>query len=76
MTYACPVWEFATDTYVLQLQRLQNRVLCTIGNLQRCTPVRDLHTAFNLPRIYDYIKNCPGNKQKWYKIIRINMFLV
>jgi hypothetical protein len=32
MTYACPAWEFAADTYLLKLQCLQNRVLHTIGN--------------------------------------------
>jgi hypothetical protein len=54
-TYACPAWELAADTYLLKLQRLQNKVLCTIGNFPRCTPVRDMHTAFNLPYVYDYI---------------------
>jgi hypothetical protein len=33
----------------LKLQRLQNKVLCTNGNFPRCTLVRDLHAAFNLP---------------------------
>jgi hypothetical protein len=55
MTYACPAWELAADTYLLKLQRLQNKVLRTIRNFPRCTPVRDLHTAFNLLRVYDYI---------------------
>jgi ribosome-interacting GTPase 1 len=37
---------------------LQNKVLCTTENFPRCTPVRELHTAFNLlyTRIYDYNK--------------------
>jgi hypothetical protein len=55
MTYACPAWEFAADNHLLKLQRLQNKVLRTIGNFPRCTPVRDKHTAFNLPYVYDYI---------------------
>jgi hypothetical protein len=55
MTYACTAWELAADTYLLKLQRLQNKVLRTIGNIPRCAPVRDLHTAFNLPYVYDYI---------------------
>jgi hypothetical protein len=38
----------------LKLQRLQNKVLRTIGNFPRCTPVLDLHKAFNLPYVYDY----------------------
>jgi hypothetical protein len=55
MTYACPAWEFAADTYLLELQRLQNKFLSTTENFSRFTPVRDLHTAFNLPYSYDYI---------------------
>jgi hypothetical protein len=55
MTYACPAWELAAATYLLKLQRLQSKVLRTTGNFARCTPVRDLHTAFNLPYVYDYI---------------------
>jgi hypothetical protein len=55
MIYACSAWELAADTYLLKLQHLQNKVLRTIGNFSRCTPVRDLHTAFNIPYVYDYI---------------------
>jgi hypothetical protein len=57
MTYACPAWEFAAETYVLKLQRLQNKVFRTIGNLPRCTLVRDMHVAFQIPYVYDYITN-------------------
>jgi hypothetical protein len=55
MTYASPTSEFATDTHLLKLQRLQNKVLRTIVNFPRCTPVREMHKAFNIPYIYDYI---------------------
>jgi hypothetical protein len=55
MTYACPAWKLAADTYLLKLQRMQNKVLRTIRNFPRCTPVGDLHTAFNLWYIYDHI---------------------
>jgi hypothetical protein len=55
VTYACPVWELAADTCLLQLQHLQNNVLRIIGNFSSCTPIRDLHTAFKLLNIYDYI---------------------
>jgi hypothetical protein len=55
MTYACPAWELTADTYLLKLQLLQNNVLRTTGNIPRRTPVRNLHTAFNLPYLYDYI---------------------
>jgi methionine synthase II (cobalamin-independent) len=39
----------------LKLQRLQNKVLRTIGNFPRRTPVREMYKAFNIPYIYDYI---------------------
>jgi hypothetical protein len=49
MTYASPGLEFAADTYLMKLQRLQNKVLRTIANYPRRTPVRDLHLAFHIP---------------------------
>jgi hypothetical protein len=55
MIYACPTWEHEANTQLLKLQRLQNRVLRVIGNPDRRTPVRDLHVAFKIPDIYDYI---------------------
>jgi hypothetical protein len=51
MAYACPTWELAADTCLLKLQRVQKKVLHTTVNFRRCTPVRDLHTAFNLPYV-------------------------
>jgi hypothetical protein len=53
--YACPAWELVTDGYLLKLQHTQNNVLRTTGNFARCTPVRNLHRAFNLPYVYVYI---------------------
>jgi hypothetical protein len=55
MTYACAAWEFAAETYLLKLQRLQNNVLHTIGNRPRCTMVRGMHVTFQIPYIYDYV---------------------
>jgi hypothetical protein len=40
---------------LMKLQRLQNRVLRAIGNLDRSTPVRDLHLGFKIPYVYNYI---------------------
>jgi hypothetical protein len=54
MIYACPAWEFGTDTHLIKLQRLQNKVLRTIGNFPRRTSVREMHMAFHLPYVYDY----------------------
>jgi hypothetical protein len=39
----------------MKLQRLQNKVFRTIGNFPGRTPVRDLHIAFKIPYLYDYI---------------------
>jgi hypothetical protein len=39
----------------MKLQRLQNKVLRTIGNFPRRTPVRDLQIAFKISYVYDYI---------------------
>jgi hypothetical protein len=59
MKYACPAWEFAAECQLLKLQRLQNKVLRTIGNFLRHTSVRDMHKAFHIPYVYDYItKSC------------------
>jgi hypothetical protein len=33
---------------------MQNKILRTTGNFQKCTPARDLHIAFNLLYVYDY----------------------
>jgi hypothetical protein len=53
MTYAFPTWEFAADTHLMKPQRLQNRVLSIIGNLDRRTTFRDLHLAFKILYVYD-----------------------
>jgi hypothetical protein len=55
MTYACPAWEFAAENYLLKLQHLQNGVLRTLGNFPRHTSVRDMHVAFQILYIYDYV---------------------
>jgi hypothetical protein len=55
MTYAYPAWQLTADSYLLRLQCLQNKVLRTIGNFPRCTPVHDLYTALNLPYVYGYV---------------------
>jgi hypothetical protein len=55
MTYACPSWEYVAGTHLLKLQRLQNKILLTIGKFPKCTPVRELHMAFWVSYIYDYI---------------------
>jgi hypothetical protein len=42
-------------SHVLNLQRLQNRVLSATGNLDRGTPVRELRMAFRIPYVYGCI---------------------
>jgi hypothetical protein len=55
MTYACPTWEHVANAHLLKLQRLQNKVLRAIGNLDRRTSVHELQVAFKVPYVYDYI---------------------
>jgi hypothetical protein len=38
------------------LQRLQNNVLRTTGSFPRLKSVRDMHVAFQIQYVYDYIK--------------------
>jgi hypothetical protein len=55
MTYASPAWEFAANTHLLlKLQRLQNKVLRTIANFLKRTPVREFHKTFKILYIYNY----------------------
>jgi hypothetical protein len=37
------------------MKRLQNGVLRNTGNLPRGTPTRDLHVAFKIPYLYDFV---------------------
>jgi hypothetical protein len=37
LTYACPIWEHVADAHLFKLQKLQNRVLRSIGNLDKGT---------------------------------------
>jgi hypothetical protein len=57
----------------LKLQRLQNKVLRTIGNIPRHTPVRELHKAFNSPYIYDYVTKLCRQQAELYKIMKMQM---
>jgi hypothetical protein len=57
MTQACCVWEFAADTHLIKLQRLENKVLHTTGNFPRHTPVREMQMHFHLQYVHDYMTN-------------------
>jgi hypothetical protein len=39
----------------MKLQSLQNRVICTNGKYARNTVIHDIHMAFQIPYMYDYI---------------------
>jgi hypothetical protein len=62
ITHACPPWELAADTYIIKLQRLQNKVLRTTGKFSRGTPVSDFHTALNVPYVYNYVIKLCGQQ--------------
>jgi hypothetical protein len=55
MTNACPTSEHAANAHLLNLQRLQNRVLRASGKLDRHTLVRKVRVAFKIPYVHDYI---------------------
>jgi hypothetical protein len=55
MTYAGPTWEFAADTHLMKLQQLQKKVLRTIDKFTKNIPIRDMHNAFQIPYVNDYI---------------------
>jgi hypothetical protein len=64
----------AADTYPLKLQRLQNKVLRTVGYFPLCTPVRGLHMAFNVPYVYDHVTKLCRQQAEIIKTMRMNMF--
>jgi hypothetical protein len=55
MTHVCPTRKYSAYAHVLKLHRLQIKVLCAIGNLDRCTRVREMNVAFKAPHLHDYI---------------------
>jgi hypothetical protein len=55
MTYDCPTCQYAAHAHILKLQCLENRELCAIGNLDRCTAVCKLHVALKIPYVYDHL---------------------
>jgi hypothetical protein len=55
MSYACLAWEFAAENHLLKIQRLQKQGFRTIGSFPRRTSIRDMHIAFEIPYVYDYI---------------------
>jgi hypothetical protein len=76
ITYVCPAWKLAADTNLLKLQRLQNKVLRTTGNFPRSIPVRDFHTAFDPPYVYDYETELGRQQTKVIQISGMNIFAV
>jgi hypothetical protein len=65
----------AAESHLMKLQRLQNKVPRTIVNFPRHTSVRDMHVAFQIPYVYDYITKSTSNKQKSSKIMKMKMFV-
>jgi hypothetical protein len=56
LTYACPVWGYAANTYINKLQTFQNKVLRTITKLPRVTPIITLHEQTGIPFMSTHIK--------------------
>jgi hypothetical protein len=66
--------QYAVDAHALKLQRLHNRLLRGIGKFDGSTEVREMHMAFKIRNVYDYvIKLCtkhidviPNHRNKTY----------
>jgi hypothetical protein len=76
MTYACPAWEFAAETFVMKLQRLQNKVLRAIGSFPRIISVRDTHVALHIPYVHDYISKSCRQQRKSHEIMKTKMVAI
>jgi hypothetical protein len=63
-TYACPTMEYAADAHLVKLQSLENRVLRAIGNLDMCTPDRELHVAFKFVTCNTILLNYAGHSRR------------
>lgn len=55
LTYGCPAFCSASNTQMVRLQRLQNRVLRIITDSDRYTPVRRIHEKAKVPLLNDYV---------------------
>jgi hypothetical protein len=74
-TYACPPWEHAADARLLKLQRLQNRVLRAVGNLESCISVRELQDRDGInPKHVN--PNVRGTGQEEARIGKYNMAVI
>jgi hypothetical protein len=51
---ACDAWQFATDSRLLKLQRLQNNFLCTTANYPSYKQALNLHMVFKIRCVCDY----------------------
>jgi hypothetical protein len=67
-----PPGEHVMDAHLLKLQRLQNRILHSIGNLDRCTAVHELQVAFKIPYVYVYITKLCRTKAEVLKHVNTN----
>jgi hypothetical protein len=52
------------DIHLLKLQRLQSRILRAIRNLEICTSARELHVAFKISYVSDYITKLCSTQTK------------
>jgi hypothetical protein len=60
----------------MKLQRLQNKVLRTIGKFPRNTAIRGMHIFLQIPCVYDFITKLCNNKPKSFNITRIYMIAI
>lgn len=54
---ACPVWSNTWNTNYTKIQKLQNKCLRMILNLQFGSSTEEMHKTLNIPRINDIVNN-------------------
>jgi hypothetical protein len=55
LTYVAPIWSNTSSSNYRHLQLLQSKCLRVIGNYSRRTPIPNLHSAFNVEPIQEFI---------------------
>jgi len=76
LTNFCPPWEFAADSCLLKFEHLENKGLRTIGNLPRRTPTRDLHMAFKITYLHDFVTKLCREQATVILIMKMPIFSI
>jgi hypothetical protein len=76
MTYDCPAWKFVAEIHLLELQRVQNKILVTISNFPRHTSVRDTHVLSMFHTFTITLQSYAEDEQKSFIIMKMKMYAI